>query len=359
MKCRRVNIVIDRQVEGWILEKIAKRLAEKLPLYGWEVIVSNKIVSDVDVNHHASWAFANASSPTASTTFITHIDDALKLRFVKSLLADYVTLGICMSSDTVKQLTDYGIPAQALCYIPPAHDNMVRPRRIVIGITTHVYPDGRKREHFLERLAGELRLDQFEFRIFGRNWDRTVAVLREGGAMVAYSPGTEDYLADYRVICESVPHFDYYLYLGLDEGSLGTLDALAAGVKTMITPQGTHLDIPHGVTHPIVTYEHLLQAFTTVLKERQQRIDSVRSLTWDDYARRHALVWDHLVSMDAGELQAKLGTATVSNNYEDVRSLAKTGIGIYTRALRPRRIISALSHQSPFKQVRQLLRNRK
>ena len=52
-----------------------------------------------------------------------------------------------------------------------------------------------------------------------------------------------------------------YLFWGFDEGSMGFLDALSAGVETIVTPQGYHLDIPNGITYPcriISDFEHVL-----------------------------------------------------------------------------------------------------
>ena len=65
---------------------------------------------------------------------------------------------------------------------------------------------------------------------------------------------SDNYRVDYDEIKSHVPYFDYYFYPGLDEGSLGTLDALAAGVKTIVTNQGFHLDLTNGVTHGFWDY---------------------------------------------------------------------------------------------------------
>jgi len=47
---------------------------------------------------------------------------------------------------------------------------------------------------------------------------------------------------DYEVYKELIPTLDYYLYVGKDEGQMGFIDALAAGIPTIVTPQGFHLD---------------------------------------------------------------------------------------------------------------------
>ena len=111
--------------------------------------------------------------------FITHLDDIYKLHQVKNELKHHVDMGICMSSDTVRQLKSFGVPSEALCFIPPAHDGLVAQKKIVIGITTRLYSDGRKREDLLARLARDLRLDAFEFRIFGKGWEKIISLLKK------------------------------------------------------------------------------------------------------------------------------------------------------------------------------------
>jgi hypothetical protein len=95
-----------------------------------------------------------------------------------------------------------------------------------------------------------------------------------------------------------VPHFDYYFYPGLDEGSLGTLDALSAGVKTIVTTQGFHLDIPNGITHGFWEYEELRDIFEGIARDRRGRVDMARRLTWTKYAERHVAIWASLLSRD-------------------------------------------------------------
>ena len=193
--------------------------------------------------------------------------------------------------------------AECLCYISPAHDGLVKPRRIRIGITTNLYEDGRKRESLLARLAAENDLAEFEFEIFGRGWERMSECLRAGGATVTLYPGTTDYQGDYETICRRTPNFDYYLYTGLDEGSLGTLDALAAGVPTITTPQGFHLDVPDCITYPFVNYRELRNAFEEIVKNRRRRTAAVARLSWLEHARKHLQVWQALVNGSRADIR--------------------------------------------------------
>jgi hypothetical protein len=270
------------------------RLADGIRDMGLDCEVSPVAVAGFDVTHSMVFHFADVQPRSLSTVFVTHLDDQLKVDRVKASFRGGMDGAICMSSMTVQQLERSGIDPRKLTWVPPAHDQAIQPRRIVIGLTTNLYPDGRKREWMLDRLAADMDLSAFEFRIFGRGWEGKVEGLRSSGATVSIHPGAGDIDADYEQLRGQTPTFDYYLYLGLDEGSLGTLDALAAGVPTIVTTQGFHVDLPNAITFGFWDYEELLTIFRRIADDRNARIAAVAPLTWRSYAENHVGIWNSL-----------------------------------------------------------------
>jgi hypothetical protein len=191
----------------------------------------------------------------------------------------------------VDTLARRGAPREKLCYVVPGHDGLVAPKRFVVGITSRAYGDGRKREWMLVELARAMRLDRFHFEIIGEGWEPIIKDLIAAGATVRHEPGTDDYARDYALTLQRIPTFDYYLYTGLDEGSMGFLDALAAGVATIVTPQGYHLSVPDGITHSFMDVADLVAVFSAIANEGVRRTESVAGLTWARYAEQHARIW--------------------------------------------------------------------
>jgi hypothetical protein len=287
----RVHLVCYEKLHAWILGKFARKLHEELSALGVPVTLSSEPDPLAEVNHHIIYFDYTRRTPTVETVMVTHIDLERELSKMRTQLVDLdVEMGICMSFEAVHRLAHFGLPREKLCFIGPAHDGVMTPRRILVGITTRVYPDGCKREQLLRQLADHLAPADFTFSIMGSGWDAIVADLRRMGFEVEYLDRFDE--VAYRAL---VPSLDYYLYLGQDEGSMGFLDALAAGVPTIVTPQGFHLDVPGGITHPFVDLEDLKRIFAQVARARRERIESVRELTWARYARNHLLVWDHLL----------------------------------------------------------------
>jgi hypothetical protein len=345
----KINLLLNPANRSWIIQKIAERIAEELGPLGAQATITDVPDAGAHIVHHMSWAFANIRTPQPSTMFITHLDDVFKLNQVRATLAAEVRVGICMSSDTMRELAARGVPAPSLYYVSPAHDGAVQPRRIVVGITSRVYADGRKREALLQEVARRMDLSAFEFRIFGLGWEPTNAVLKAAGATVSYFGETDDFRKDYELMMATVPTFDHYLYLGMDEGSLGTLDALAAGVSTIVTPQGFHLDLPGGITHPVVGAEDLERVFREIAAPRQQRVDAVAALTWKTHAQRHLDLWRAIVENRA---LPPLPDAAADAAAQRATAEAYRRRSMAANALSPRRLLSAVSHWPALRPLR-------
>jgi hypothetical protein len=340
----KVRVVLAEQNASWIIGKMASRLVDELGRLGVTATLAADADDTADINHWMSYAVVTRRAGRASTFFITHIDDPYKTASVAHLLRERADLGLCMSRDMMRTLVAGGIPQDRLWYVLPAFDPPAEPRRIRIAITTRLYPDGRKREDLLVRLAAERDLSSFHFEIAGSGWDEVVPLLRAAGATVQWSPGSEDYQADYRELLESMRSCDYYLYLGMDEGSLGTLDALALGLGTIVTPQGFHLDLP--ITEPVESYEDVAAVFDRLARERAARMQAVHGWTWEQYAREHIHVWEALLDGKRAELPSLLAGV---GRYADAAPLTVPGLSrrtwstYYGRMFSPRRLVDGLA----------------
>ena len=209
----KVRIVSYEDLDLWILGKFARRLHENLKLQGVDADIANTPDPTADINHHIIYSYydGSKSSPnTLDTVMITHIDTDQKLDLVRQQLTN-ADMGICMSKETLEQIVRLGVPRHKLCYVNPAHDQTIRPRRKLIGITSKVQPTGCKRERMLTDLAGNISGADFEFFIMGSGWAPVVESMRNRGIEVEYH---EDF--DEKIYISRIPMLDYYLYLGQD-----------------------------------------------------------------------------------------------------------------------------------------------
>lgn len=285
----KVRIVCYEDPDLWILGKFAKNLKENLSKIGINSDISNVPDQFADINHHIIFNDYNGQISSIDTLMITHVDNVDKLAKLKKNMKA-AAMGICMSAETMSWLAIMGVDNKKLAYVNPAHDNRVSIKKIVVGIFCRVQPDGRKREHFLDQLANNIDPDLFKFIIMGDSWDTQVTNLQSKNFEVEYYTDFEP-----KKYSELIPTLDYYLYTGMDEGQMGVLDAHAAGVKTIVTSQGYHLDLCDSVTHTFTSYKELLQIFLSLQNEKRILIESVANLTWMDYTLKHVEIWKYLL----------------------------------------------------------------
>jgi glycosyltransferase involved in cell wall biosynthesis len=291
----KVHIVCYEDVHGWILGKFALKLQENLRPLGVAASISKQPDPQADINHHIIYYDYDGRKTTTDTVMVTHIDTDWKRERLRHQLGN-AAMGICMSAETVDNLTAAGLPREKLCFVNPGHDGEMRARRTIIGITSKVQPSGCKREGILLELAQRISPDEFQFCIMGAGWEEQVKTLRLAGFTVDHWNAFDrnEYL-------KLMPSLDYYLYLGMDEGSMGYMDALAAGVPTIVTTQGYHLDAPGGITHGWSQPDELIRIFEGISREKRLRQQAVANWTWPEYAKRHLAIWTYLLAQKSGQ----------------------------------------------------------
>ncbi len=284
----KVNIVNSDQ--DWIFNKFAVKMEEMLLSLGVDVTISTDSRNDVDINHHIPLA-AYKAYPN-DTLMITHVQNTKVLFLLKKQL-EVAGMGICMSKETMNRLAEYGVPRYKLCYINPAQDNIIKPRKYTIGITNRCYDnvDVRKRaDSLLDALDG-VEAAYFRFVIMGSGWDRIIEKMKESGFEVEYYP---EFIYDiYTMLMQRI---DYFLYMGFDEGAMGYLDAMAAGVGTIVTPQGYHLDVDCPIDYPCSTTKQFRDAFLDLQKRRKRKAEAVKEWNWNNYAVKHLEIWEYLLA---------------------------------------------------------------
>lgn len=278
--------------EGWILHKFAVKMQEELIKRDIEADIGKCVDFTADINHHIAHHEYEPLQDCYDTLMITHIDSVNKINLLKHQL-QVARMGICMSRDTMLQLSSMGVPREKLCYINPAQDAVIKPRKYVLGITHRVYEDHRKRVNALLDICEKISPDYFEFKIMGDGWDRIIEKVRSKGFIVTYYPEF-----DYEIYVKLIPSLDYYLFWGFDEGSMGYLDALAAGVGTIVTPQGFHLDTRYGLTYPCRTIADFVDVLLKLEMEKRKITDAVADWTWDNYVDKHIEVWKYILGIE-------------------------------------------------------------
>lgn len=284
---RYVHLVCEDR--GWILRKFAVRLQEELEKRGYKCSISDVAESSADINHYINYESYEPVASFNDTIMITHIDSYNKLEKLKFQLR-VAKMGICMSRETMEKLAMYGVAREKLCYINPAQDEIIKPKKYVLGITHKTHDDHRKNENVLVDLCKGLSSDYFAFKIMGSGWKEIVDEVEAMGFQIDYY---DEF--DYEEYIKLIPSLDYFLYWGFDEGAMGYLDALRAGVETIVTPQGFHLDVKDGITYECRTIPEFRKVLLSLQEKREKIVRTVDTWTWKNYVDKHLEVWNYLL----------------------------------------------------------------
>lgn len=284
-----INIICED--ESWILGKFARNMRRELESQGYRCTIGDCVNSEADINHHITYSSCRPLLPFNETCMITHIDSYNKIEMIKHILKSLM-IGICMSRDTMEKLVSYGVPREKLCYINPAQDGLIRQKKYVLGITHRCYDriDNRKRTGALVDICKAIDPMYFSFKIMGAGWDGLVSEVRDMGFQIDYYSEF-----DYEEYMKLIPSLDYYLFWGFDEGSMGYLDALRAGIGTIVTPQGYHLDVKDGITYACRTIPDFIDILLKLQNDRKKIVQSVEGWTWKNFTDKHIEVWNYLL----------------------------------------------------------------
>lgn len=289
----KINIVTPGPESGWIIYKFGKTVYDTLIEMGYDATISDEFDPKADINHYFqpnTIGYSKTTKVNDRTTFmITHIDTALKLDQIIELTKKGA-VGVCMSKETKDRLIANGVRANRICYINPAQDGMIQPKKVTLGFTYRIYSDNRKRDNIILDACEGVNPDCFRFAIMGAGWEEIVKQLEEKGFEVEYYPEF-----DKQKYNELMPTFDYYCYFGFDEGSMGYLDAMAAGVGTIITPQGYHLDTGIDITYPVCTVEDIRNALLNIQAKREKYFNFAKTWTWENYVKKHIELWKYIL----------------------------------------------------------------
>lgn len=282
-----LSINIISSPNGWILQKFAEETVKAVADLGGTVQISEHFDSKKDINHYFL-PNLEGMADERTTFMITHVFHEQYFRQIKNL-TDKGAVGICMSRETRDKLVFWGLPQSKICYVNPAQDQQIKPAKIRLGFTNRTYHDNRKRDAMLVDICDCIDSRVFRFIIMGSGWDEIVGQIRQKGFEVDYYP---DF--DKKKYNEIMPELDYYCYFGFDEGAMGFLDAQAAGIKTIVTPQGYHLDSLIPITYSVRTIYDIVNVLNEISRPVLDAMAFSERWTWKNYALKHMEIWSYL-----------------------------------------------------------------
>ena len=245
---------------GWILEDMAKRLADALPYVSYGTAPD----PSADIQYYITYAGLQRRISPIEIGWFTHMEPSEPL---KSMFLNY---GRRFDYCTTQCQHYYEIlaaqGANNLSVISPGVDLDKFIPKLTIGVVGRTYETGRKGETTIAQL---MDLDFVEWKFTGSGW-----------------PGESVFISDV-----DLPAFyrslDVLLIASAYEGGpMCAIEALACGVPIISTKVGWMEELPH-IPFEYGNVAQLKEILKTLYAKKQSLRQSVIDRSWDNYIEKH------------------------------------------------------------------------
>lgn len=278
--------------DDWIMGKIAADIQREASLMGIECRRGElDEYKGEDICYHLSWYLA-VPIPQAkhNSVFYTHVNNEFNEFNLTTLNGQFDSI-ICMSPEDVQYLIELGFDKERVFgRVLPVRNTYIKP--ITIGIFSACYPDGRKNEQWLIDYCVNNEFAQYvNFMFVGQGWGRVVEALEKCGCSSEWHNVSRKLPYEYQFQQNKLASLNYYIYMGMDGGAMGTYDAYAQDVPLCVTFDGFHKGIPD-IDYSFDNRDTFFHQLDIIVRKHADRIKFFQSNTPAAYVKWLFSVWE-------------------------------------------------------------------
>lgn len=276
----------------WIMGKIADDIQENANLLGYSCRCGNgKDYNDEEICYHLAHLLA-VPNPRAkhNSVFYTHLNDTLTEKNLVSIKDQFDSF-VCMSPEDAQFLIELGFdPQKVFGKVLPVRNTYVRP--ISIGIFSACYPDGRKNEQWLiDYCSSHSHAKYVNFVFVGKGWGDVVSKLEELGCTYEWHNVSRKMPYEYEFQQHKLSSMNYYIYMGMDGGAMGTYDAYAQDVPLCVTFDGFHKAIPN-IDYSFDDRQSFFSEFDKIVESHFNRLNFFKQNNAKNYVAWLIDIWE-------------------------------------------------------------------
>mgnify|MGYP003289407302 CR=1 FL=1 len=231
--------------------------------------------------------------------FITHTDDPIKeLDLVR--MKDEFDFFITMSPEDAQFLIEIGFDKGKVFGLNlPTRNMYVRP--IAMGIFSANYDDHRKNDHWLQEYCSTHDIAHLvNFVFIGKGWGKFLQQLENDNCSYQWVNISRKMPYEYLYQQLILSQVDYYVYMGMDGGAMGTYDAYAMGVELCVSDDGYHKSIPD-IQYKFSTKEDFFLMLDNIIEKQVRRLQFFEDNNSLNYSKKLAYVFENLQYPDIPE----------------------------------------------------------
>lgn len=289
MKYKSIYVI---NADSWILRYLGNDIIECFSKKGYKCNQGNaNDYNGEDICFHMWWRQAvPIKKAKVNAVFITHTDDKLKEKELLSIKEKFDYF-FPMSPEDGSFLVELGFDKRKVNGINlPVRNKYVRP--ISIGIFSNCYKDTRKNEQWLlDYCKNNKNSSLVTFVFIGSGWSDFVNRLSEIDCSFEWIHISRNLPYEYMYQQIELSKVDYYLYMGMDGGAMGTYDAYAMGLDLCIADDGYHKCIPD-ISYSFTNKDGFFQQLDKIILKQKRKIDFFTNNTSEKYVEKIIKTFD-------------------------------------------------------------------
>lgn len=277
---------------GWIIGKMTADMVAYLKGMGYQCRVGQ--LSDYQgeeivyhLNYHRAKPLPGAKHNSVYYTHSVNVEYEFDLEVLKGKFDSY----ICMSPEDAQYLIELGFdPNKVYGRSLPIRNPYVKP--LTIGIFSACYDYYTvKNEHWLvEYCRNNPNAKFIDWVFIGFGWSKITPALEEMKQSFEWHNIARNMPYEYRFQQEKLASLNYYIYMGMDGGAMGSYDAYSMDVPLCVTFDGFHKSIPD-VDYTFDDKESFFAQLDSIVNKHVRRLNFFNTHTPENYAKWALDIW--------------------------------------------------------------------
>ena len=277
---------------GWILRFISDDITRELSRRGYNVRTGNyEDYGGETVTFQMWWRLAKPfKGAKHNSVFVTHTDDKSKEQDLIRIKDQFDSF-VCMSEEDACFLIEIGFdPKKVYGRTLPIRNTYIRP--LSVGIFSNCYPDDHRKNELwlLEYCQKHKNAQLLNYVFIGAGWEKVCNELAAMNCSFEWHCVSRELPYEYMFQQLQLSNLDYYLYMGMDGGAMGTYDAYAMGTPLCVSDDGYHKSIPD-LDRKFETKEEMFIQLEEIASKQRRKLDFFEANKIDSYVEYLLQVW--------------------------------------------------------------------
>lgn len=277
---------------SWIIGKLADDMIKYLTLKGYECNkgkIENYAGEEIvyHLNYHMAKPIRGARH---NSVFYTHSVNALYETDLECIKGEFDSY-ICMSPEDAEYLIELGFDsAKVFGRTLPIRSPYVKPLSIGIFSACYGYYSVKNEDWLVEYCKHCSNAKYVDWVFIGTGWGKITPQLEEMKCSFEWHNISRYLPYEYRFQQEKLSSLNYYIYMGMDGGAMGTYDAYAMDVPLCVTFDGFHKSIPD-VEHTFDDKVSFFKQLDLIIDKHIRRLEFFNTHTPENYASWILSAW--------------------------------------------------------------------